>query len=50
MGRGVERAAQWASFKDCLIYDTKAEFAKEGTFFTNRFPSMRTFVNKKVGI
>ena len=28
----------------------KAEFAEEGTFFANRFPSMRTFVNKKVGI
>ena len=28
----------------------KAEFAQEGTFFTNRFPSLRTFVDKKVGI
>ena len=27
----------------------KAEFAEEGTFFANRFPSLRTFVNKKVG-
>ena len=26
----------------------KAEFAEEGTFFANRFPSLRTFVNKKV--
>ena len=24
-----------------------AEFAEEGTFFANRFPSLRTFVNKK---
>ena len=30
--------------------DVKAECAEEGTFFTNRFPSLRTFVNKKVGI
>ena len=29
---------------------TKAEFAEEGTFFVNRFPSLRTFVNKKVGV
>ena len=29
---------------------SKAEFAEEGTFFTNRFPSLRIFVNKKVGI
>ena len=29
---------------------TKAEFAEEGTFFVNRFPSLRIFVNKKVGI
>ena len=28
----------------------KAEFAGEGTFFGNRFPSLRTFVDKKVGI
>jgi len=28
----------------------KAEFVEEGTFFTNRFPSLRTFFNKKVGI
>ena len=28
----------------------KAEFTEEGIFFTNRFPSLRTFVNKKVGI
>ena len=25
----------------------KAEFTEEGTFFANRFPSLRTFVNKK---
>ena len=29
---------------------SKAEFAVVGTFFTNRFPSLRIFVNKKVGI
>ena len=28
----------------------KAELTEEGIFFTNRFPSLRTFVNKKVGI
>ena len=28
----------------------KAEFAEEGTFFANRFPFLRTFVDKKVGI
>ena len=27
---------------------TKAEFAEEGTFFANRFPSLRTFGNKKL--
>ena len=26
----------------------KAEFAKEGTFFANRFPSLITFANKKL--
>ena len=26
------------------------EFAEEGTFFANKFPSMRTFTNKKVRI
>ena len=26
---------------------TNAEFAEEGTFFANRFPSLRTFVHKK---
>ena len=28
----------------------KAEFAEEDIFFTNKFPSLKTFVNKKVGI
>ena len=28
---------------------TKAKFAVVGTFFTNRFPSLRIFVHKKVG-
>jgi hypothetical protein len=28
---------------------SKAEFAAVGTFFTNRFPSLRFFVNNKVG-
>ena len=28
----------------------KAEFAGEGSFFANRFPSLRTFVNRKVGL
>ena len=28
----------------------KAEFAEEGTFFANRFPSLRTFVTKNVEI
>ena len=28
----------------------KAEFAEEGTFFTNRFPSLRIFVSKKFEI
>ena len=27
----------------------KAEFAEEGIFFANRFPSLRNFVNKRVG-
>ena len=31
-----------------IAYSSKAEFAEEGTFFVNRFPSLRTFV-KKVG-
>ena len=31
------------------IFCIKAEFAEEGIFFTNRFPSLRTCVNKKVG-
>jgi hypothetical protein len=30
--------------------NSKAEFAEEGTFFVNIFPSLRTFVNKNVGI
>jgi hypothetical protein len=30
--------------------DVKVEFAEEGIFFTNRFSSLKTFVNKKVGI
>jgi len=29
---------------------SKAEFAEEGNSFANRIPSLRTFVNKKVGI
>ena len=32
------------------VASTKAELAKEGTLFANIFPSLRTFVNKKVGI
>ena len=28
----------------------KAEFAKEGIYFANRFPSLRTFARKKVEI
>ena len=31
-------------------FETKAKFAEEGTFFANRFPSLTTFVIKKVGI
>ena len=27
---------------------TKAEFAEEGIFFTNRFPLLRIFVDKKL--
>ena len=27
----------------------KDEFVEEGTFFSNRFPSLAIFVNKKVG-
>jgi hypothetical protein len=30
--------------------NVKAEFAEEGIFFMNRFPSLRNFVNKKLGI
>ena len=33
-----------------LVETDKAEFAEKGTFFANRFPSLRTFVNKKDGI
>jgi hypothetical protein len=29
---------------------TKDEFEDEGTFFVNRFPFLRTIVNKKMGI
>ena len=29
-----------------FISSTKAEFKEEGTFFTNKFPSLRTFVNE----
>ena len=29
---------------------TKAEFAEEGTFYMNRFPPLRTFVDEKAGI
>ena len=33
-----------------ITFYNKAEFTKEGTFFTDRFPFLRTFVDKKVGI
>ena len=33
-----------------ILMFTKAEFAEEGTFFANRSPSLRIFVNKRVGI
>ena len=32
------------------ILATKAEFAEERTFFAKRFPSLRTFIDKKFGI
>ena len=34
-------------FQNVII--SEPEFAEEDTFFANRFPSLRTLVNKKVG-
>ena len=34
----------------CSKMVTKDEFEDEGTFFVNRFPFLRTIVNKKMGI
>ena len=33
-----------------FIQQPKAKFEEVGTFFTNRFPSLGIFVNRKVGI
>ena len=38
------------NLKTFYVTNSKAEFAEEGTFFANRFPSLRTFVNKKLDI
>ena len=42
---------EMVKFQNFIIYEPygKAEFAEEGIFFANRFPSLRNFVNKKVG-
>ena len=37
------------NLKTFYVTNSKAKFAEEGNFFANRFPSLRTFVNKKVG-
>ena len=41
-------STQWVEIicKEACLF--KAEFTEEGTFFANRFPSLRTFVDENV--
>ena len=44
----IKLSTQWVEIickESCLF---KVEFTEEGTFFANRFPSLRTFVDEKV--
>ena len=50
LGALLEIPGNFKIYKNLAYFCLKGKCAREGTFFANRFPSLRNFVNKKVGL